>query len=134
MGLATIGILCQFHSEAQQGKVKTDSLKEWLCKTWEIDYVLAEGMKITGKSGTSDIIYEFKPDGTFIFNPSAENSEKGSWVYDPEKKLIRLLTNSNKNSRVVSILPNEMVMLINRNRKAAGNGDEMQMVFKVHGE
>jgi hypothetical protein len=130
-GLALMAVFLQSHLYAQQGTVKTDSLKEWLCKTWQIDYVLAEGMKITAKAGAPDIVFEFNPDNTYTLNPRQEkNSVHGKWKYDPEKKLILLFRNGKWTSRIISLIPEELVMLQEMKNATPDDPEDMKTVFK----
>ena len=131
-GLVLLEICGPGNLNAQQGAVGKDSLKAWLCKTWQADYALAEGMKITRRPGAVDIIYIFNPDNTFVINPGdRKNSQYGTWEYNPEKKFILLRKRGRRDSRIISLIREELVMLIEIKNTMPDNPQDLKMVFKV---
>jgi hypothetical protein len=50
--LSIIALICSSHpSFSQNINIPADSVTNLLCKKWEMDYVIANGMKIAGMPG-----------------------------------------------------------------------------------
>ncbi len=135
IGFALIGILSQTNLYAQQVNVQPDSLKKILCKKWEINYVLMGAARIGRMPGASNLIYEFKPDNTFIFiQGEPKDNVKGKWDFDPEKKLIRLLAKGKSNTTIISLIPEELIISADMKNTTPSDAEDMKMVFKIKSE
>ncbi|HVY75065.1 MAG TPA: hypothetical protein VG890_09560 [Puia sp.] len=121
---------------AQPYTMRADSLKPWLCRTWEINYVLMGAAKVLRSPSAPNLVYQFRSDQTYIFDPGdPENRLTGKWNFDAKKKVIHLVPDKpvkNKSQIIVSVLPNEMIMLTNA--KNPDNPNNMRMVFRVRSE
>jgi hypothetical protein len=105
-----------------------ESVKEMLCKHWQIDYMLSEGVRVGRGSGSPNLIYAFEPDNSFVFTRDSPAEEvKGRWAFDAKNKWVRLIAKTG--GRVVSLSEEEMVVVVDR--KKPGEAGEMKMVFKV---
>lgn len=88
----------------------TGNMSVVLCKKWKLDYVLDNGMKITPPPGEG-FNYEFKQDNTFELTGQGQEG-KGTWSYDPDKKLIKLKINNVSNTTIISLKETELIMLL----------------------
>lgn len=131
-----IGLLCSSQSLfAQNINGTLDSIQTLLCKQWEVDYVLMGGMKIGRMPGAAEINYEFNKDKTFFMTSDDPNDKaKGTWSYDPKKKLIKLTLNGGTNSNIVSLKEGELVMLLEANAAVPDDLKDVQMVYKPKGK
>src|SRR5215831_6420720 len=99
-----------------------DSVKILLCKKWQLDYFLVGSSKAKILPGTTEANYEFKKDGTFIETKSDDSREgRGTWSYDPGKKLILMIGNGNDSSRIISLKEGELIFLAEIVRSAVNN-------------
>lgn len=132
-GLA--GLFCSAGSLlAQDITLSADSVQTLLCRKWEVDYAVVDGMNIGRMPGAPEINYEFLKDKTFMmFSNDPKDRTKGTWSYDPKKKLVQLLLNGRKDTQVVSLKEGEFVMLADT-RNVFPDAPPIQMVFKIKGK
>ena len=130
MVFTALGFLLLGHASAQTVDVPADSLKKMLCKKWEVSYVLADGVKIVKSPGVPGRIFDFKPDNSFVFiQEEGADSFYGKWIYDPKKKWVQLLIDGKTNGLIISVLPEEMIMVDEKKKNAPSIN--MEMVYKV---
>mgnify|MGYP001796094888 CR=1 FL=1 len=92
--------------------------------------MFADGVKIVKSPGAPARIFDFKPDNSFVFIQEAEaDSFYGKWIYDPKKKWVRLLIDGKTNGLIISVLPEEMIMVDEKKKNAPSIN--MEMVYKV---
>jgi hypothetical protein len=125
--LALLGIFFQTGLSAQD--VQPQNLKQLLCKKWEISYVLAGAAKINKGQGAPELVYEFKPDNSFVFGPDdPEQRSEGKWAYDTNKKWISLEMKDHPKATIISLVPGELI-LVNPKHKSPDDPENRRMVF-----
>jgi hypothetical protein len=108
------------HLVAQNIELSPDSLSTLLCKKWQMNYVMMDGMKIERGAGAPETNFEFKKDKTYSMTDNKKNSGKGTWTYDPKKKLVKLITNGKSYSSVIELTDAELVMFIDTREATPG--------------
>jgi hypothetical protein len=126
--------LLHFTSFAQI-KTPVDSISTLLCKQWVVDYAMMGNMKIGKPPGTSTPDYQFNENKKVVVS-SGQTKDKttGTWSYDSNKKVIKIIINGKTNGTVVSLTATELIMLIDT--KQATPEDEMaiRLVYKLKTE
>lgn len=92
---------------AQIENVPEDSISVYLSQNWKekARFLNRHQVEIFG----DPIIYEFKSDNSFI--KKIDNKDfKGSWHYDNQKKVIRLLIDDKPGFYVVALTKNELLL------------------------
>jgi len=121
---------------AQNITTPKDSIDKYLCKSWETDYSMLGGMKIMPMPGAPTINYEFKKDKTFI---SLDNKgtviNKGTWLFDPKKKVINIKNDNGINNKViVSLNASELIILLTDTKETTPDDpSEVKLVLKAKG-
>lgn len=119
-------------SYGQSISLSEDSIMTLLTKKWEVDYAVMGGMKIGKIPGASDINYDFKKDKTFLMSSNNPNDKaKGTWKYDPKKKLIKLTVNGKTNTIIVSLKDNELIMQVDTKEATPDDPMEIKLVYKI---
>jgi hypothetical protein len=132
IGLAGIGVLICTGLNAQRVNVQGDSLKTWLCKKWEVNYALMGAVRIDRAAGTPNLIYEFRPDNTYVMiQGGPKDTVNGKWSFDQKKKLIRLLAKGQAPSRIISLLPGELILVVDKKKPVPANEEEIKMVLNI---
>lgn len=122
-------------SFSQSIDLPTDSITALLCSKWEINYALIGGIKIGRMPGAEEINYEFKKDRTLILTGKNPNDKvKGTWAYDPKKKVIRLTTNGQSNSSIISLRKGELIVLLDKNKGMPADMGDAKIVYKIKTE
>jgi hypothetical protein len=120
---------------AQQLSVPADSVSSYLCKNWEMSYVLMGETKIYGKGGSPMMNFGFKQDKTFwISTTNDESKRQGHWLYDEGNKNIKLIVNGKSEMRVVNLQAEELMV---RGDTKVGTPDrpiDLKIVFKAKTE
>jgi len=131
----TIALISIHGSLLAQGMtIPKDSIDSYLCKTWEMDYSILGGGMILGRLPQAPVvIYEFKKDKTFA---SLDNKgvviQKGTWLYDPKKKVINIKNGSGTILyTIVSLTTNQLIILVNTKETTPDDPMEMKLVFKI---
>ncbi|MEO6962128.1 MAG: hypothetical protein ABIY90_09180 [Puia sp.] len=130
MVFTALGFLMLGDVSGQKVDVPADSLKKMLCKKWEVNYVLADGVKIVKSPGAPARIFDFKPDNSFVFiQEEGAASFYGKWIYNPKRKWVQLVIDGKTNGLIISVLPEEMIMVDEKKKNAPSIN--MEMVYKV---
>ena len=116
---------------AQKIDMPMSHLEDLLCKKWVSSYALMGDMRIDPKPGTPQIIYDFKNDKTFLFTDQPGKTKSGTWNYDSVGKMIRLTLNGNKNTIIISLKEDELVMLVDTKKATPDDPTPIKMVFKI---
>ena len=113
-----------------QSTASIDSVTSLLFKKWEVDYIV-EGGRIDRAPETPGINLEFKKDKTVIITSTGEsNAIKGTWNFEPKKKLIRLSVSGDKSMTVVSLKETEMTIVIDMKEAMPSDPTPLRMVCK----
>jgi len=119
-------------SFCQNIDLPVDTVTTLLCDKWEVDYALVGGMKIARMPSAPEINYEFKKDKTFIITGSDPNNKaKGTWNYDSKKKIIRLTTNEQSNSSIISLKKGELIILLDKDKSMPADMGDTKIVYKI---
>ena len=97
---------------AQEVTLSESELKNVLCKQWEIEYALMNGMKIGQMPGASDFDFNFKKDGTYDLIREDGKNESGIWTYNSEKKYVELSIKEKVTSRIKSIDKTKLILTL----------------------
>ena len=95
---------------SQDIKLSDSELTLLLCTEWEIDYALAEGMKIKQMPGATDFNYNFHTDGNYDLINDDGTIDTGTWKYNTEKKYVDLTLNGQVNTRIKSINKGKLII------------------------
>jgi hypothetical protein len=132
--ISIIALICSSHTSFSQSiNIPADSVTNLLCKKWEMDYVIANGMKIGRMPGAAEMNYEFNKDKTFVLtgNSSGNSTKtKGTWSYDPSKKLIKLTLNGRSNISIISLTNDQFEMLVDTKAATPDDPTPIQMFYK----
>jgi Lipocalin-like domain (DUF4923) len=130
--ISIIALICSSHpSFSQSINIPADSVTNLLCKKWEMDYVIEGGMKIGGQPGAPEMNYEFNKDKTFVLTSNMSSTKiKGTWSYDPSKKLIKLTLNGRSNISVISLTNDRIEMLLDAKAETPDAPGPIQMFYK----
>ena len=112
---------------AQNVNFTKGELTAVLCKKWKLDYVLDNGMKLIPPPGKG-FNYEFKQDNTFKLTGSG-NEGDGIWIYDPDKKQIKLKINDVSNTTIISLKEEELIMILDTKTAMPNVPSGMKTVF-----
>ncbi len=112
--LIVIGLIIGINltSFAQEVTLSESELKNVLCKQWEIEYAMMNGMKIGQMPGASDFDLKFKKDGTYDLIREDEKNESGIWTYNSEKKYVELAIKEKVTSRIKSIDKTKLILIL----------------------
>lgn len=131
--LIGIFLICfsAFQIQAQDVKGSADQVKAYLCKTWEINYSMAEGTKVSRAPGGKNLIYTFNPNGTVYFYDHSKTRITQDWSYDEHNGVVLISENGKANTRVVSLSKDELAMMINPDNTASDNAMAIKVFFKI---
>ncbi|MFI5153017.1 MAG: hypothetical protein ACHQET_06750 [Chitinophagales bacterium] len=119
-------------SFAQSIDYSLDSVNSLLCKKWEANYAMVGGTKIYREPNAVVIVYEFSKDKTFVVSSNKPGEEaKGTWIYNPKQKLIKLVAKGKNDSKIISLKAGELVMLEDTKNATPNDGSEMKMYYKI---
>ncbi|PHS66714.1 MAG: hypothetical protein COB12_05790 [Flavobacterium sp.] len=99
-----------FNLLAQNINLNKSELESVLCKQWEIEYALIDGMKIGQIPGATDFDFKFKSDGKYDLIREEGNIENGLWVFDIKNKYVELLIKGKLTSRIKSIEKDKLIL------------------------
>ena len=109
-----------------------DSVNTLLCKKWEVNYAMVGGSKIYRDAGSTGSTYTFSKDKTFVVSGNKNGDEaKGTWIYNPKQKLIKLVTSGRPNSKIISLRDGELVMIADTKNATPDDNSEMKLYYKV---
>ncbi|HLK28056.1 MAG TPA: DUF4923 family protein [Puia sp.] len=125
-------LLCSSKSFCQTIDVQEDSLKNLLCKKWQMDYAMMGGMKINKMPSAAEANFEFKKDGTFIETTNKDSKKiNGTWIYDKNKKHIKLTINGKSSLSIISLKEDELTMLADTKQATPDDPMQLQIVYKI---
>jgi hypothetical protein len=114
------------HISAQTISMPADSVSILLCRTWEMSYTIMGGQRIPMSPQSPTIVHDYLPDHTFvIYNNPDSIAAKGTWSYDPTKKIIILMV-KDKHDIIVSLDRTEYVQKV----ETAKGTPEIKIVYK----
>jgi hypothetical protein len=125
-----LGLLFVLKSNAQTVSLPPESLENMLCKKWEVDYVLMGNTKVGRGPGVGQMEYEFFKNGTYIWKQDSDQL-KGSWEYNKQEKLIKVLSRQRSNASIVSLTADEFIMIMTLPPGTSPNMGDMKIVFKA---
>jgi hypothetical protein len=131
--LSIIALICSSNTSFSQNiNIPADSVTNLLCKKWEMDYVIANGMKIGSMPGAAEMNYEFNKDKTFVLTGNGNSMKaKGTWSYDQSKKLIKLTLNGRSNISIISLTAGQLEMLADTKAATPDDPTPIQMFYKL---
>jgi hypothetical protein len=125
-------LLSNSPSFCQTINLSLDSVKTLLCKKWEMSYALMGEMKIEKRPGAIESSFEFNKDGTFVLMSSKDTKgTNGTWSYDKNMKLIKLLIGGKNNSTIISLKEDEMILLADTKKATPDDPMEIKVVYKI---
>ncbi|MGB3605809.1 hypothetical protein [Psychroserpens sp.] len=99
-------------SYSQEVTLSKSELENVLCKQWEIEYAMMNGMKIGQMPGAADFDIKFKSDGEYDLIREDGNNESGIWTYDAENKYVELSIKEKSTSRIKSIDKGKLILTL----------------------
>lgn len=125
-------LLLTLRSQGQNIILSNDSITKLLCKKWEVDYAMMGNEKIGRGPGAPEINYEFKKDKTYLATSNdPKDNIKGTWSYDPKKKLIKLIQNGKSNMSIISLKEEELIMLADFGDVTPDDPMAIKLVYKI---
>lgn len=118
---------------AQNINLSADSVALFLCKKWQFEYALLGTMKMNRIPGPVATNYEFIQDKTFYSTGSnAGSSGKGAWSYDSTRKSIILTMRGKPNTKIISLKPTELIILLDAKKPGPDEPvEETKVVYKI---
>ncbi|MDI3322119.1 lipocalin-like domain-containing protein [Pinibacter soli] len=113
-------------SFSQTINLSADSVTALLCKKWEVSYVITGNTKIEKPSDMGNISYEFSKDKTFVLT-SDKDKIKGTWLYDPKLKSIKLAVGKEMNMSISSLKKTEFIVIASP-ANAAPDSEKLKLV------
>jgi hypothetical protein len=91
-------------------------------------------MKIEQRPGADGMTYEFSKNKTYTVTISNSKEKiKGSWLYDPKKKIIKMIGGKDSKSlSIISLTSTELTMLVNTANATPDDPTVLKLVFKVN--
>jgi hypothetical protein len=127
-----ITLFSSINSFGQTIDLSVDSITTLLCKKWEVDYAMMGDMKIGRMPGATEINYEFYKDKTFVMTSNdPKDKTKGTWAYDPKKKIIKLTINGRSNASIISLKEGEFIELADTKDATPDDPMEIKVVYKI---
>jgi hypothetical protein len=99
-------------SYSQDITLSKSELENVLCKHWEIEYAMMNGMKMGQMPGASDFDIKFKTDGKYDIIREGGKNESGIWTYDTENKYVELVIKGKTTSRIKSINKTKLILTL----------------------
>jgi hypothetical protein len=130
--ISIIALLCTgYTSYSQSINIPADNVTNLLCKKWEMDYVIANGMKISSMPGAPEMNYEFNKDKTFVLTSNSTSTKlKGTWSYDQSKKLIKLTLNGQSNTSVIALKDDQLEIIVDTKAATPDDPTLIHMFYK----
>ncbi|WP_426485839.1 hypothetical protein [Flavobacterium sp. 2] len=100
-----------FNSKAQNVSQTKTELNKVLCKTWQADYAMMNGMRINQLPNNIAFELEFNSDNSYLVIKE-KTKQKGKWTFNEKKKYIDLSINNKTNSRITKISKNELILVL----------------------
>ncbi|WP_035648818.1 hypothetical protein [Flavobacterium sp. ASV13] len=100
-----------FNSKAQNVSQTKTELNKVLCKTWQADYAMMNGMRINQLPNNIAFELEFNSDNSYLVIKE-KTKQKGKWTFNEKKKYIDLSINNKTNSRITKISENELILVL----------------------
>jgi len=97
---------------AQEVTLSKSELENVLCKQWEIEYAMMNGMKIGQMPGAADFDIKFKSDGKYNLIREDGKNENGIWIYNVENKFVELSIKDKTTSRIKSISNEKLILTL----------------------
>lgn len=105
-----IGINLTAHS--QDVTLSEPELSNVLCKRWEIEYAVMNGMKFGQMPGAADFDINFKSDASYNLISEDGKNDSGIWTYDKKNKYVELSIKDKITSRIKSISNNKLILTL----------------------
>ena len=116
----------------QSINMPADNVTKLLCKKWQIDYALMNGMKVDMAHGATQVNYEFDTDGLFyLANNDPNKKSKGTWSYETNKKSIKLTINGTSDTNIISLKENELVMMADTKQATPDAPSDIKLFFRL---
>ena len=119
---------------AQNITAHPDSIPSLLCKKWEVDYAIVGGIKIGRTPDAPEMNFEFNKDKTLIMTSSdPKDNIKGTWVYEPKGKVIKIKIKVTGASdlTIVSLKEDELRILADTKSATPDDPMAMTLVYKI---
>jgi hypothetical protein len=112
-----------------QNVTKKETINQLLCKTWNADYAMMNGLKVQKMGPMKSLTYSFKADNTYLANGTVS----GKWQYNAKKKNIELLVNGILKSTITTLQSKKMAMILNADSSAPKDVPKLEIYFKPKG-
>ena len=89
-------------------------------------------MKIERMPGATEINFEFNKDKTFIKTSNdPKDKAKGTWSYDPQKKLIKIIVNGRNDMNIISLKEAQFIALFDTKEATPDDLSKIHLVYKL---
>lgn len=112
-----------------QNVTKKETINQLLCKTWNADYAMMNGLKVQKMGPMKSLTYTFKADNTYLANGIVS----GKWQYNAKKKNIELFVNGILKSTITTLQSKKIVMILNADKSAPKEVAKLEIYFKPKG-
>jgi hypothetical protein len=68
---------------------------------------------------------------TFLFTDQQGKTQPGTWSYDNAGKMVRLILYGNKNTTIISLKEDELIMQVDTKKATPDDPAPIKMVYKV---
>lgn len=99
-----------FSSFSQSIDLNDKEINQLLCKTWQIDYGILAGERITGMEEALNDKYIFNSDHTYDLKSKTSENVSGEWKYDHDKKLIKLSMNGTPFGQITNLNSTKLII------------------------
>src|SRR5688572_14542085 len=105
--LPLIILLASSTINAQIENMPEDSVAAYLNKKWQVKAMFMAGQPINSSGET--VTYEFDKNYSFV-RITDKKTEKGTWKYEPEKKVVHLQIKKKTNLYILALTPKEFTL------------------------
>ncbi len=114
---------------AQTIQIPADSIDLVLCKKWEANYAIING--IIRSPALTGLTYEFKKDKTCsILDSTTGKKIEGKWLFDSQKNIVNLFFRKDAQNDIISLTENDLVIQSHSVEKETGRSVEIKTFLK----
>ena len=96
---------------SQDIQMSESQLKDYLCKTWRIDYVLINGQEVSGIEYFQKMEFQFNFDNTYSIKGKTENATGRIWKYNITDKCVEIFSDTEIIERIKYVNSEKIVIV-----------------------
>ena len=109
--LLLFAFICFQSVTAQNIPASEPEIKKMLCRTWEIDFIAADGKKMPMPEQLSGFKVAFRPDNTYSVSIKGKKDTIDTWEYLTAKKQLVVYIAGKTESQIIALNGQEMIMV-----------------------